>query len=79
LKYDYVSRLKPSVRRSYHHQWRFHGSFIGAGANGLGLDGVMLGRAAYHNPSLLAEVERALINPAWRIPETWQIIEQWSL
>jgi len=36
----------------------------------------MLGRAAYHNPRLLAEIERALINPAWRIPEASEIIER---
>jgi tRNA-dihydrouridine synthase A len=40
-----------------------------------GLDGVMLGRAAYHNPALLAELERALLNPAWRIPPPCEIIE----
>ena len=36
----------------------------------------MLGRAAYHRPALLAELERALIDPAWRIPEPRQIIER---
>jgi tRNA-dihydrouridine synthase A len=41
-----------------------------------GLDGVMLGRAAYHRPALLAELERALIDPAWRIPEPWRIVER---
>jgi tRNA-dihydrouridine synthase A len=41
-----------------------------------GLDGVMLGRAAYHRPALLAELERALIDPAWRIPEPWQVMER---
>jgi tRNA-dihydrouridine synthase A len=40
------------------------------------LDGVMLGRAAYHRPALLAELERAVVNPAWRIPEPWEIIER---
>jgi len=41
-----------------------------------GLDGVMLGRAAYHRPALLAELEQAVIDPAWRIPEAWEIIEK---
>jgi tRNA-dihydrouridine synthase A len=41
-----------------------------------GLDGVMLGRAAYHRPVLLAELERAIIEPTWRDPEPWQIIER---
>jgi tRNA-dihydrouridine synthase A len=41
-----------------------------------GLDGVMLGRAAYHRPALLAEAERALVDPAWEIPEPREIIER---
>jgi tRNA-dihydrouridine synthase A len=40
------------------------------------LDGVMLGRAAYHRPQLLAELERSLIDPGWRIPEPRQILER---
>ena len=41
-----------------------------------GLDGVMLGRAAYQRPALLAELEQRLIDPRWRTPEPWWIIEQ---
>jgi tRNA-dihydrouridine synthase A len=41
-----------------------------------GLDGVMLGRAAYHRPALLAEVERALSDPAWTVPQPQEIIER---
>ncbi len=41
-----------------------------------GLDGVMLGRAAYHRPALLAELEQALLDPAWVPPEPWQIVER---
>ncbi len=41
----------------------------------LGADGVMLGRAAYHRPRLLAELERAIMNPAWAIPTPSQIVE----
>lgn len=33
-----------------------------------GLDGVMLGRAAYQRPMLLAALEQALIDPAWQPP-----------
>jgi tRNA-dihydrouridine synthase A len=40
-----------------------------------GLDGVMLGRAAYHRPALLAEAERAVCDPAWAVPEPREIIE----
>ena len=76
LKYDYVSRLKverPALAVV------INGGFVDLASvlaqTRLGLDGVMLGRAAYHNPGLLAELERAVINPAWRIPATWEIIE----
>jgi tRNA-dihydrouridine synthase A len=41
-----------------------------------GVDGVMLGRAAYHRPALLAELEQALIDPSWRVPEPREIIER---
>jgi tRNA-dihydrouridine synthase A len=41
-----------------------------------GVDGVMVGRAAYHRPMLLAELEQSLLNPEWSIPEPWQIIER---
>ena len=41
-----------------------------------GLDGVMLGRAAYHRPALLAELERDVTNPAWQVPQPWEILEQ---
>jgi tRNA-dihydrouridine synthase A len=41
-----------------------------------GLDGVMVGRAAYHRPALLAELEQGLIDPQWTVPEPWQIVER---
>ena len=76
LKYDYVHRLKQErpeltvvlngglsdVEMSRHH--------VAAG-----LDGVMLGRAAYHRPAVLGELEQAIIDPAWRVPQPWDIIE----
>jgi tRNA-dihydrouridine synthase A len=77
LKHDYVLRLKrerpglPVVLNG--------GIGSCAGILALlasGLDGVMLGRAAYHRPALLAELERSLANPEWRIPEPWEIVEQ---
>jgi tRNA-dihydrouridine synthase A len=40
-----------------------------------GLDGVMLGRAAYHTPLLLAALERAVIDADWRTPRPQEIIE----
>jgi tRNA-dihydrouridine synthase A len=41
-----------------------------------GVDGVMLGRAAYHRPALLAELEQALIDPNWKIPQAEEIVER---
>lgn len=42
----------------------------------LHLDGVMLGREAYHNPYLLAQVDRAFFNDAQAIPDRQEIIER---
>jgi tRNA-dihydrouridine synthase A len=88
LKYEYVHRLKrerpglpvvlngglvdlPSMLAHCRQQ------AAGAGpAPDVCLDGVMVGRAAYHRPRLLAELETALIDPAWRAPTAEQIIEQ---
>ena len=39
------------------------------------LDGVMLGRVAYHQPRILADLDRALIDPDWRCPELAAIVE----
>jgi len=76
LKYDYVHRLK---RERPGLSIVINGGFadlasIRAQLDG-GLDGVMLGRAAYHRPALLAELESAVVNPAWRVPQPWEIIE----
>jgi tRNA-dihydrouridine synthase A len=55
-----------------------HGATSGSGDSleASRLDGVMLGRAAYQRPQLIAELERALIDPKWPIPEPEDIIEQ---
>src|SRR5258708_2178817 len=77
LKYDYVHRLKqerPALivilngGLSQAAEVRNH---VAAG-----LDGVMLGRAVYHRPALLAELEQALIDPKWRVPEPQEIVER---
>ena len=47
---------------------------LSAGADSL--DGVMLGRAAYHRPSVLAEIERAVLDPLWSIPAPEAVIER---
>jgi tRNA-dihydrouridine synthase A len=77
LKYDYVHRLKaerptlPIV---------VNGGFLDLPSVlaqvDAGLDGVMLGRAAYHRPEVLAEIERAVVDPAWRIPQPGDIIDR---
>jgi len=81
LKYEYVHRLKRE-----HPAWPvvLNGGLCDAGAAQAeldrgapeGLDGVMLGRAVYHRPALLGELERALIDPNWRIPEAGEILER---
>jgi tRNA-dihydrouridine synthase A len=77
LKYAYVHRLKkerpelPVILNGGLSQVEDIEGHMAAG-----VDGVMVGRAAYHRPALLAELERALIDPAWRVPEPREIIEQ---
>src|SRR5271163_2257837 len=70
LKYDYVYRLK---REHPDLPIVLNGGVAEVGAVSAhvaaGLDGVMLGRGAYHRPALLAELERALVDPAWRVPQ----------
>ncbi len=77
LKYDYALRLKaerPELPVVLNGGLGDCAAILAQLA--AGLDGVMLGRAAYHRPALLAELERGLLNPEWRIPEPWEIIER---
>src|ERR1700727_1073100 len=77
LKYDYVHRLKrdhPDLPIVLNGGMAEGGSVTTHVA--AGLDGVMLGRAAYHRPALLAEIERALIDPGWRVPEACEIVDR---
>jgi tRNA-dihydrouridine synthase A len=76
LKYDYVHRLKrerPELTVVLNGGLTEVAQVRGQAA---GLDGVMLGRAVYHRPALLAELEQALIDPSWRVPEPPEIIER---
>jgi tRNA-dihydrouridine synthase A len=41
-------------------------------------DGVMLGRQAYHEPYLLAELHQACIDPGWPLPSREAIVEQYA-
>ena len=52
---------------------------LSSGPSGVALDGVMLGRAAYHRPGLLSELEQSLIDAHWRIPPVESVIEQMVL
>jgi tRNA-dihydrouridine synthase A len=77
LKYDYVHKLKQErpalvvvLNGGLSHVAEIRGHVAA------GLDGVMLGRAAYHRPALLAELEQAMIDPAWAVPEPQEIIER---
>jgi tRNA-dihydrouridine synthase A len=76
LKYQYAYRLK---RERPGLAVVLNGGLTEVGAIAahlaLGLDGVMLGRAAYHRPELLAELERTLVDPAWQVPEPRKILE----
>jgi tRNA-dihydrouridine synthase A len=77
LKYDYVHRLKrerPALTVVLNGGLCQVAEIGGHVAEGL--DGAMIGRAAYHRPALLAELEQALIDPAWVVPEPPEIIER---
>jgi len=41
-------------------------------------DGVMLGRQAYQEPYLLAELHQAFVDPAWPLPSRAAIVEQYA-
>jgi tRNA-dihydrouridine synthase A len=77
LKYDYVHRLK---RERPELTILINGGLADAGTVATqldqGLDGAMLGRAVYHRPALLAELERRIMDPLWVVPEPWQILER---
>jgi len=77
LQYHYVHRQK---RARPHLAVVLNGGLRGAPEAaahlGAGLDGIMLGRAAYHQPALLAELERQIIDPSWRTPQPEQIVER---
>jgi tRNA-dihydrouridine synthase A len=77
LKHQYVHRLKqerPELTVVLNGGLSHVADICGHMAEGV--DGVMLGRAAYHRPALLAELEQALIDPSWRVPEPREIIER---
>ena len=77
LKYDFVHRLKrerPALAVILNGGLTVAEDI--AAHLAAGLDGVMLGRAAYHRPELLAELYRLLVDPAAPLPEPWDIVGQ---
>jgi tRNA-dihydrouridine synthase A len=76
LKYHYVHRLKrelaglPIVINGGLRTQEEAQPHLAAGL------GVMVGRAAYHRPALLAELEQEVLDPTWAIPEPWQIVDK---
>jgi tRNA-dihydrouridine synthase A len=77
LKYDYVHRLKqqrPDLTVILN--GGLTDAAQAAGHVSAGLDGAMLGRAVYHRPALLAELEQTLIDPLWQVPQPWEIVER---
>jgi tRNA-dihydrouridine synthase A len=41
-------------------------------------DGVMIGREAYQNPYLLAQLHQTICDPSWVLPERERVIEQYA-
>jgi tRNA-dihydrouridine synthase A len=41
-------------------------------------DGVMLGREAYHNPYILAELHQALVDPIWSPPSREEVVARYA-
>src|ERR1700761_3644562 len=91
LKYDLVHRLKrerpnlavvlngglcDGAAVGAHLQDGNEGLPAGAATSNKRMDGVMIGRAAYHRPALLAELERQYIDPSRPVPEPWDIVER---
>jgi tRNA-dihydrouridine synthase A len=86
LKYDYVHRLKrerPGLAVVLNGGLGDVPSILaqctaasGTAAARAGLDGIMVGRAAYHRPRILAELETALIDPGWHAPDPEEVIER---
>lgn len=75
LRYDVVARLKADFPRL---EFILNGGVISleqAEQHLLAFDGVMLGRAAYENPYLLAEADRRLFGEAGPVPTRTEVIQ----
>jgi tRNA-dihydrouridine synthase A len=85
LKYEYVHRLKAErpdlivVLNGGLNDRDQALAQLASGPAGAALDGVMLGRAAYHRPGLLSELECSLIDAHWQTPDVESVIEHMVL
>jgi tRNA-dihydrouridine synthase A len=76
LQYDVVYRLKQTYP-----QWQF---ILNGGVNDMeaaqlhlsSVDGVMLGRAVYHEPYILSQVDALFFNDTHAVASRYQIVEQ---
>ena len=78
LKYDVVSRLKPEFPAL---TFVLNGGIRTRDEVGTHLtmfDGVMLGREAYSNPYLLAELHREFVDPTGALPDRGDVIERYA-
>jgi tRNA-dihydrouridine synthase A len=76
LKYDYGYRIKQQFPQLEIVLNGGIGDLDSAAAQLARVDGVMLGRAAYHNPYLLAGVDRRFFNSTRAVPGREEIVRQ---
>lgn len=78
LRYDVAARLRADFPRF---TFILNGGIRTVGAVREHLtqfDGVMLGREAYHNPYILAELHRTAIDPGWALPAREDVVQQYA-
>jgi tRNA-dihydrouridine synthase A len=78
LRYEVVRRLKQDFPAA---AFVLNGgltSLSSAAEQAAGLDGAMLGRAAYHDPYLLSEADRIFHDPTARVPSREQVVAAMS-
>jgi tRNA-dihydrouridine synthase A len=78
LRYDVVRRLKRDFPAAHFVLNGGLGTLEEAVQQSQGLDGVMLGRAAYHDPYLLARVDSVVFGDAGPAPSRADIVMQMS-
>ena len=78
LRYDAVRRLKRDFPDSTFVLNGGLGSLEQAARESAGLDGVMLGRASYHEPYLLAQVDATFLGKTTSVPTRTDVVAQMS-